>query len=877
MSGVGPVTAGRIVAAFGASTFEVLGSADAVSRLSSLDKIGPATAAKIVASYAAGAGAREAHSFLVSELGLCERSASRAVALLGGASAVAAVRADPFAALAAVRGATFEEADRAAARLGKHDHDPPRLAAAVADALAAKGAADGHAFLPWSKAAAAAARALGKPRHAEPHPDSQEMPAVAPPVTAAQLAAAARAAARRGALVIEDDAAGAQQQAAAAAATAAAAAPARPAYRRSAPFGDDGDDDALDSLPISPTARVYLPELHSAELVVASALAARCGHAPLPPPAWLPQWLDAQQAARGCSLSSEQRDAVGRAASSPALVVCGGPGTGKTLVVALTVALWRAQGKRVRLAAPTGRAAQRMAELLDTIGGGGGGGGEAQEPPSTIHRLLEFIPREDAARPAASSAAASTSTSSSSSASSASSASSPSSSASASAASALSLAWEGRFARCARHPLECDALVIDEASMLDLPLAAALLSSLPPRCQLLLVGDDEQLPPVGPGSPLRDAMRPDSGVPVARLQEVFRQAAGSLMVRAAVAINAGTMPPLAPVYLPEEEGEEAGGSGGAPPPIAPSYDPFAARFDPVHATASPIAAALAAGYDALWVRLSESSQETPAAAQHVSQELAPPPPRSPPPPPHAPPERTPSLPVLAALIETHLPAVGMAPGTQLQVLVPMRVGPHGATSLCAHLAPLLNPLPRASHGAPRPPFAVGDRVLQVANDYDKEVFNGDLGRVKSLFGRSGVVVDFGGRAVEYDDGEAREALSHAWAVTVHKAQGSEFEAVVLVLHSAHGYLLSRRLLYTAASRASKLLIVVSPPSALQQAVRTVRDDSRHSHLGPRLAAARAARSPPVPPPPPRQSPHAVLAGIPGLLQGIPQRRKPRPP
>ncbi len=303
-------------------------------------------------------------------------------------------------------------------------------------------------------------------------------------------------------------------------------------------------------------------------------------------------------------------------------------------------------------------------------------------------------------------------------------------------------------------------LVVDEASMLDLPLSAALLAALPPHCSLLIVGDADQLPPVGPGAVLRDALR-SGALPAARLQAVFRQAAGSLIVRAAHAVNRGEFPPLAPVSLAAHLQLDAEASALAPLP----WDAFAEGFRPQGA--SPVAASVAvappARLDALWVRLPESGD---GASDAV-------------------------LAALQALVRHTLPAAGLDPRTQLQVITPMRRGPHGAGALCAALAPLLNPRSDFSANAPElsrgsTVYRIGDRVLQAVNDYTKEVFNGDLGTVRAVdVGARRVSVDFGraaGGAVDYTGAEL-EALLPAWAVTVHKAQGSEFPAVVLLLNA----------------------------------------------------------------------------------------------
>lgn len=413
------------------------------------------------------------------------------------------------------------------------------------------------------------------------------------------------------------------------------------------------------------------------------------------------------------------------------LILTGGPGTGKTFVMALAVRLWLQQKRRVRLCAPTGRAAQRMAELIADVA-------EhapelrSLEPPSTIHRLLEYIPRGPVGAAASGAAPSSDSTDDS------------------------TLSWSGRFKRDESNPLDVDALVVDEASMLDLPLAAALLRALPPDATLLIIGDPDQLPPVGPGSPLRDALR--SGiVPAARLSALFRQGEGSLIAKAAMAVHHGVFPPLAPVTLQEGSPENGLLNSGALLNLKPrlGFDPHAQGFSARAATPAAAATALSAGCDALWVRLADDSG---VYAAHDA---------------------------LEHLISTTLPQAGFDASRDLQVLIPMRKGPAGSAALCTVLAPMMNP-----RGGPAQrtlkvrtmEFAIGDRVLQMANDYDKEVFNGDLGTVRHLDTmKRELVVTFGdGKDVRYE-GPQMDALAPAWAVTVHKAQGCEFPVVALLL------------------------------------------------------------------------------------------------
>jgi exodeoxyribonuclease V alpha subunit len=451
--------------------------------------------------------------------------------------------------------------------------------------------------------------------------------------------------------------------------------------------------------------------------------------------------------------------------------------------MALAVRLWLDKKKHVRLCAPTGRAAQRMAELLATI---------APElasdldPPSTIHRLLEYMPSSDGR--AASAAGGGEQA--------------------ADAIAGGSLLDGGsepvddfleRFQRNSDHPLELDALVVDEASMLDLPLAAALLAALPPRAQLLLVGDPDQLPPVGPGSPLLDALRSGVITP-STLTDLFRTGAGSLIARATQAVHSGAFPPLAPVSLgdPSAAGASTTTAGSVAQamlararPRPPIWDPHAGGFSARASAAVPFAQAMAAGWDALWVRMEDHPAPPPAGQAGGALDE--------------------TMRIMTRLVTESLPAAGFKPSRDLQVLIPMRKGPTGSAALCALLAPLLNPRAGSSGGPPLATlrvggatYAVGDRVLQGVNDYEKEVFNGDLVRVAASSGGGArpvtppvrcaqgtvtrvepearaLTVRFGSRDELRYAGADADALSPAWAVTVHKAQGCEFPVVILVL------------------------------------------------------------------------------------------------
>lgn len=431
--------------------------------------------------------------------------------------------------------------------------------------------------------------------------------------------------------------------------------------------------------------RVYAPPLFRAEVRAAERLARlarpRSGRGDALAKLSLPEHL-----------SELQRHAVATALSNGLMVLTGGPGTGKTTTVEAIVQAHEALELRVRLCAPTGRAAKRMSEAS---------GREA----STIHRLLEWSPAT------------------------------------------------GSFSRGADEPLDADLVLVDEASMLDLTLARALLEAIPPTASLVLVGDVDQLPPVGAGQVLRELIASERA-PVVRLDTVFRQAQRSAIVRGAHAILAGRVPP------PTPRGEKGPG------------DLFLVRADDADAIAERLAGTL---------------------------------------------RRIPE-------------AYGLDARRDVQVLVPMRKGPLGTERLNALLQAELNPASARGAG-----LRAGDKVMQLRNDYEREVFNGDIGWVQRVEdGVTYVAFDSGLRSYKADD---LDALTLAYASTIHKAQGSEFPAVVVVLHGAHSVLLSRALVYTAVTRARRLVVIVGDERALARAARTVGSSRAFCRLAERLREA----------------------------------------
>ena len=407
-------------------------------------------------------------------------------------------------------------------------------------------------------------------------------------------------------------------------------------------------------------------------------------------------------------LAASQKEAVQQALASKVLVITGGPGVGKTTLINAILRILAAKKLRIQLCAPTGRAAKRLAETT---------GLEAK----TIHRLLEFDP-----------------------------------------------AAYG-FRRSAELPLECDLLVVDETSMVDVPLMASLLTAIPPEAALLLVGDVDQLPSVGPGQVLADGIT-SGAVPVARLTEVFRQAASSRIITTAHAINAGTIPDLRP---PSEGG---------------TTDFY---FLPA---------------------------ETPEKA----------------------------VALILKVVGERIPArFGFDPIGQVQVLCPMARGGCGSRSLNIELQKLLNPDPVEQVERFGWRFAPGDKVMQIANDYEKEVFNGDVGTIDAidadnselsvLFPSSEAGVA-GSRAVVYGWGEL-DHLVPAYACTIHKSQGSEYPAVVIPLLTQHYAMLQRNLVYTGLTRGKQLVVLVGQKKALAMAIKNHLGRRRYTKLAEWLVPA----------------------------------------
>lgn len=395
----------------------------------------------------------------------------------------------------------------------------------------------------------------------------------------------------------------------------------------------------------------------------------------------------------GVEYDEVQAEAIREAASSKVMVLTGGPGTGKTTTTQGIIAALKAMGLRILLAAPTGRAAKRMSEAT---------GMEAK----TIHRLLEYNPKDG-------------------------------------------------YKRNDDNPLEGDALIVDECSMIDLLLMNNLMKAIPAGMRLVLVGDIDQLPSVGAGNVLRDIID-SKRIPVIRLTRIFRQAQESRIVMSAHAINKGVFPDT---------------SNGK-------------------------------NTDFFFIQ-----QEDPEQAVDT----------------------------IVKLVKERLPNAYKRPTSDIQVLTPMQRGVVGAANLNMALQTVLNPgqvsLNRSGYS-----FRQGDRVMQLRNNYDKEVFNGDLGYIERVDMEDRTLfVCFDGRTVEYDVSELDE-LTLAYATTIHKSQGSEYPIVVMPVLMTHYVMLQRNLIYTGITRAKKICVLVGTKKALSFAIRNLSVLKRNTKLKERLNA-----------------------------------------
>ncbi|MDD3474175.1 MAG: ATP-dependent RecD-like DNA helicase, partial [Syntrophaceae bacterium] len=406
------------------------------------------------------------------------------------------------------------------------------------------------------------------------------------------------------------------------------------------------------------------------------------------------KWIQEQM---GLELASKQLEAVESAIDNKVMVITGGPGTGKTTIIRAILGIFQRLGIRILLAAPTGRAAKRMSEAT---------GQEAK----TIHRLLEFSP------------------------------------------------VSGGFQRNSENPLNCDLIVVDEASMIDTTLMYHLLRAIPPEATFIIVGDVNQLPSVGPGNVLKDIIE-SRAIPVVMLNEIFRQERDSSIIINAHLVNSGSMPNL--------DRSQIGRN------------------------------------DFFFIEKDE-----PEEALKIILELA------------------------CGRIQK---AFGFDPLEDVQILTPMNMGIIGTSNLNIELQKAMNPREDDLVREGRT-FRVNDKVMQIRNNYEKEVFNGDIGKISRIDTENQeAIITIDGRDLTYDFSEIDEVVL-AYAVSVHKSQGSEYPCVVIPIMTQHYMLLQRNLLYTAITRGKKLVVIVGSKKALAIAVKNNRTLRRYTYLKQRLSS-----------------------------------------
>lgn len=454
---------------------------------------------------------------------------------------------------------------------------------------------------------------------------------------------------------------------------------------------------------------LYLPELHEAERYVCARLQ-QSAKLRFPPEPGLEAMLALAQRECGLRYSENQQNAIREAVQCGVLLLTGGPGTGKTTVLNGVLSVFQQMGLRCVLAAPTGRAAKRMTEVTG-------------QDASTIHRLLETAIDPNSGTM--------------------------------------------QFLRDESNPLKADVIIVDEMSMVDVQLLHSLLRAVPAKARLIFVGDPDQLPPVGPGSPFADCLGSNE-IPSIRLTEIFRQAQQSLIVMNAHRVNRGEMPQLRDVKS-----------------------------------------------DFFFIRC-RSEQEVAATVRD--------------------------------LCSTRLPKNMGIPSDQIQVLTVTRKGGVGTWDLNRQLQAVLNPAAPAKKERQWGEFTFreGDRVMQIRNNYDimwhrtdgsavgSGIFNGDIGVIRSIeAGTETVTVLFDDRQVDYDFAQLGE-LEPAYALTVHKSQGSEYRAVVLPVWSGSPYLLSRSVLYTAITRAREMIVLVGREEVVAAMTENAKKNRRYTGLKLRL-------------------------------------------
>ena len=647
--GIGKVYANKIVDAFGTDTFRVL--SEESGRLRDVEGIGKKRATSIKAAWDEKRTERELYIFLQT-YGVTPAQCVKLVHHFGP-QAKQVLMNEPYRVAREIDGIGFKTADRIAINLGFANDAPPRLDAGLIFALETL-QEEGHTAFPEAGLVEYSSNQL--------ETDSKLVEA------------------RINALVETK------------------------ALIRHWPAGVVN--------PLPGTALLQLPHNDRAEQKIADVVARLNRVASGLPPIKADAAVKWAEEKAGFAFHELQRTAVRHALTHKFTILTGGPGTGKTTILRALVDILKAKKVRVHLAAPTGRAAQRLAETT---------GGFA----STIHRLLKYDPAG------------------------------------------------GGFTSNESHPLATDFLVVDEASMLDARLASALLQSVPAKAHLLLVGDTDQLPSVGAGNVLKDLISAGSGngmtplIPVTRLSVIYRQKDQSGIVTAAHAINSGD----------------------------PSLPPTVSELADIQAWS-----------DLTFIAATDAED---------------------------------CLRKVTALCTDFIPRLWkwFDPVADVQVLAPMHKGVAGVANLNASLQTALNPHARGLRGLTAE-YRPGDKVIQLRNNYDKNLFNGDIGTVTAIDATAGTLeAEFDGERHPFDRGEFGD-LALAYAISIHKSQGSEYPVVVIPLLKGHFMMLQRNLLYTAITRGRKKVFLVGEPAAYAMAVRNSESKLRCTHLQEKILSAR---------------------------------------
>ncbi len=668
--GIGKVYANKIVDAFGTDTFRIL--SEESGKLRDVEGIGKKRATAIKAAWDAKRTERELYIFLQTygvTPGQCVKIAKHF-----GPAAKQILTNEPYRVAREIDGIGFKTADRIAINLGFANDAPPRLDAGLIFAL--------------------------ETLQEEGHTAFRESDLIEH--SAAQLETDSKFLATRIGALVENQSLVRHQ----------------PGVRTPAAISDSQPSALSARLsPLPGSGVIQLPHNDRAEQKIAGTVARLTRVTSGLPPIKADAAVEWAEKKAGFAFADLQRTALKNALTHKFSILTGGPGTGKTTILRALVEILRAKKVRVHLAAPTGRAAQRLAETT---------GGFA----TTIHRLLKYDP------------------------------------------------VTGGFVSNEHTPLATDFLIVDEASMLDTRLAAALLQAVPSRAHLLLVGDTDQLPSVGAGNVLKDLISVSSQLsglsaqlPTTRLSVIYRQQGQSAIVTTAHAINAGD---------------------ASLPPAVTELDQLQPWSDLTFITAADPDDCL--------------RKVIQLVTEFIPQKLKWP-----------------------------------HPVNDVQILAPMHKGIAGVANLNTQLQAALNPHARGLR-AVAAEFRPGDKVIQLRNNYDKALFNGDIGTIRSVDANAGTLeAEFDGERHAFERGEFAD-LALAYAISIHKSQGSEYPVVVIPLLKGHFMMLQRNLIYTAITRGKKKVFLVGEPAAYGMAVRNAESKQRITHLREKIAALQAPTS-----------------------------------